>query len=39
MKPHFSRLKPEIIHYLDFKRFDAQKFIADVKNADFSKSK
>ena len=39
MKPHFSRLKPKIIHYLDFKRFDAQKFIADVKNADFSKSK
>ena len=33
---HFSRLKPKIIHYRNFKRFDEQKFIADVKNADFS---
>ena len=36
IKSHFSRLKPKIIHYRNFKRFDEQKFIADVKNADFS---
>ena len=36
MKSHFSRLKPKIIHYCNFKRFDEQTFIADVKNADFS---
>ena len=35
-KSHFSRLKPKIIHYRNFKRFDKQKFSADVKNADFS---
>ena len=32
IKSHFSRLKPKIIHYRNFKRFDEQKFIADVKN-------
>ena len=36
MKSHFSRLKPKIIHYHNFKTFDEQNFIADVKNADFS---
>ena len=36
MKSHFSSSKPKIIHYRNFKRFDEQKFIADVKNADFS---
>ena len=36
IKSHFSRLKPKIIHYRNFQRFDEQKFIADVKNADFS---
>ena len=37
MKSHFSKLKPKkIIHYCNFKRFNDQKFIADVKNADFS---
>ena len=36
MKSHFSRLKPKIIHYRNFKRFDEQKFIDDIKNADFS---
>ena len=36
MKSYFSRLKPKIIHYRNFKRFDEQKFIDDVKNADFS---
>ena len=36
MKSHFSRLKSKIIHYHHFKRFQEQKFIADVKNADFS---
>ena len=33
IKSHFSRLKPKSIHV---KRLDQQKFIADVKNADFS---
>ena len=32
----FSRLKPKIIHYRNYKRFGEQKFIDDVKNADFS---
>ena len=36
MKPYFSRLKPKIIHYRNFKRFGEKKFIVDVKNADFS---
>ena len=36
MKSHFSRLKPKIFHYRNFKRSDEQKFIVDVKNADFS---
>ena len=36
MKSHFSRLKSKIIYYCNFKRFDEQKFIAHVKNADFS---
>ena len=35
MKSHFSRLKPKIIHYRDFERFYEQKFIVDVKNANF----
>ena len=36
MKSYFCRLKPKIIHYRNFKRFDVQKFIDDLKNADFS---
>ena len=36
MKSYFSRLKSKIIHHRNFKRLDEQKFIADVKNADFS---
>ena len=36
MNSDFSRLEPKIIHYCNFKRFDEQKFLADVKNADFS---
>ena len=36
MKSHLLKLKPKIIHYRNFKRFDEQKFIADVKSADFS---
>ena len=36
MKSHFSRLKRKIIRYCNFKTFDEQKFIVDVKNADFS---
>ena len=35
MKSYFLRLKPKVIHYRNFKRFDKQKFIIDVKNADF----
>ena len=36
MKSYFLRLKPNIVHYRDFRRFDKQKFIDYVKNADFS---
>ena len=36
MESHFSRLKPKIIQYRNFKRFDEEKFIIDAKNADFS---
>ena len=36
MKSYISRLKPKIIHYRNFKIFDEQKFIVNVKNADFS---
>ena len=36
MNSHFSRLKPKIIHYRNFKRFDKQNFIADVKNVGLS---
>ena len=36
MKSHFSRLKPKIIHYRNFKTFDEQKFIVGVKNTNFS---
>ena len=31
IKSPFSRLKPKIIHYRNFKTFDEQNFIADVK--------
>ena len=34
MKSLLSRLKQKIIHYRNSKRFDKQKFIANVKNAD-----
>ena len=37
MKSYFWILKPKIIHYRNFERFDDQKFIADVKNVDFLK--
>ena len=33
---YISRFTPKIIYYRNFKRFDKQKFITDVKNADFS---
>ena len=36
MKSYISRLKPKIIHYRNFKIFDEQKFIVNVKNEDFS---
>ena len=36
MKSYFPKLKPKIIHYRNFKRFDEQKFIDNVKNVDFS---
>ena len=36
MKSRFSGLKPKIIRYRNFKRFDEQKFIVDVKSANFS---
>ena len=31
-----KRLKPKIVHYHNFKRFDERKLIVDVKDADFS---
>ena len=34
MKSLLSRLKQKNIHYRNSKRFDKQKFIANVKNAD-----
>ena len=36
MKSHCSRLKPKIVYYRNFKRFDERKLIVDIKNADFS---
>ena len=36
MKSHFSRLKPKIVHYCNFKTFDEQNFIVGVKNANLS---
>ena len=36
MESHFQRLKPKIIQYRNFKRFDEEKFIINAKNADFS---
>ena len=35
MKSQISKLKPIVIRYRNFKRFDEQTFVADVKNADF----
>ena len=36
MKSHISRLKPRNIHYRSYKYFNEEKFLSDVKEADFS---
>ena len=36
MKSYISRLKPKTIFYRNYKNFDEQKFVKDVKAADFS---
>ena len=36
MRSFVSRLKPEIIFFRNFKKFDEAKFIADLKNTNFS---
>ena len=36
MKSHISRLKPRNIHYRSYMHFNEEKFLSDVKEADFS---
>ena len=36
MKSYISRLKPKTIFYRNYKNFDEEKFIKDVKAVDFS---
>ena len=36
MKSHISRLKPRNVHYRSYKYFNEEKFLSDVKEADFS---
>ena len=36
MKSHISRLKPQNAHYCSYKNFKEEKFLSDVKEADFS---
>ena len=36
MKSYISLLKPKIVHYRSYKNFNEEKFISDVKEADFS---
>ena len=35
MKMHIPRLKPKIVKYRSYKKFDPEKFLQDVKNTDF----
>ena len=36
MKSCISRLKPKNVHYHSYKNFNEEKFLTDVKDADFS---
>ena len=36
MKSYISRLKPKNVHYRSYKNFNEEKFLIDVKEADFS---
>ena len=36
MKSHISRLKPQNVHYRNYKNLNEEKFLSDVKEADFS---
>ena len=36
MKIHIPRLKPKIVKYRSYKKFDSDKFLQDVKNTDFT---
>ena len=36
MKSYISRLRPKNVHYRSYKNFDEEKFLSDVKEADFS---
>ena len=36
MKSYISRLKPKNVHYRSYKNFNEEKFLSDVKEADFS---
>ena len=36
MKSHISRLKPQNVHYRSYKYSNEEKFLIDVKEADFS---
>ena len=35
MKSHISRLKPQNVHYRSYKNFSEEKFLSDIKEADF----
>ena len=35
LRSHFSRLKPKKIYYRNYKKFNEQKFLEDVKNTNF----
>ena len=36
MKSHISRLKPQNVHYRNYKNLNEEKFLSDVKEVDFS---
>ena len=35
MKTHIPRLKPKVIKYRSYKKFEPEKFLQDVKDIDF----
>ena len=36
LKSYISLLKPKIVHYRSYKNFNEEKFLSDIKEADFS---